>query len=43
MSGCTAPESLRSESYLQYVAATKDEGNPDMSGQMGFFQQPKEA
>jgi hypothetical protein len=27
MAGCKAPEVLRSESYLMYVAATKEEGN----------------
>jgi hypothetical protein len=27
MPRCKAPEILRSETYLMYVAATKDEGN----------------
>jgi hypothetical protein len=27
MPKCKAPEVLRSESYLMYVATTKDEGN----------------
>lgn len=39
MSGCTAPEILRSEAYLSYVAATRDTG---VTPQMGVWGQPRE-